>query len=51
MKGSACAEKGEGEKFVNDGDNTYGGKYVTNPSAGCFQGTSAGRNGSRSATS
>lgn len=28
-----CAE-GEAEKFVHDGDNTYGGKYVTNPSGG-----------------
>ncbi len=25
---------GEAEKFVNDGDNTYGGKVVTNPSGG-----------------
>ena len=28
-----CPEGGA-EKFVNDGDNTYGGKYVTNPSGG-----------------
>lgn len=28
-----CAE-GEAEKFINDGDNTYGGKYVINPSGG-----------------
>ncbi len=28
-----CAE-GEGEKFVLDGDNTYGGRVVTNPSGG-----------------
>lgn len=28
-----CGE-GEGEKFVVDGDNTYGGKVVTNPSGG-----------------
>lgn len=28
-----CAP-GEAEKFVWDGDNTYGGKYVTNPSGG-----------------
>jgi len=28
-----CGE-GESEKFVLDGDNTYGGKYVTNPSGG-----------------
>lgn len=27
-------EVGEGEKFVLDGDNTYGGRYVTNPSGG-----------------
>lgn len=25
---------GGAEKFVNDGDNTYGGKVVTNPSGG-----------------
>jgi acetyl-CoA acetyltransferase len=28
-----CAE-GEAEKFIWDGDNTYGGRYVTNPSGG-----------------
>jgi acetyl-CoA acetyltransferase len=28
-----CPEGGA-QKFVNDGDNTYGGKYVTNPSGG-----------------
>ena len=28
-----CGE-GEGEKLVEDGDNTYGGRYVTNPSGG-----------------
>ena len=28
-----CAE-GDGAKFVADGDNTYGGRYVTNPSGG-----------------
>lgn len=28
-----CKE-GEAEKFINDGDNTYGGKWVTNPSGG-----------------
>lgn len=28
-----CGE-GEAEKFVNDGDNTYGGRFVTNPSGG-----------------
>ena len=27
-------ERGGAEKFINDGDNTYGGKYVTNPSGG-----------------
>jgi acetyl-CoA acetyltransferase len=26
--------RGEAEKFVDDGDNTHGGKYVTNPSGG-----------------
>ena len=25
---------GEAEKFIWDGDNTYGGRYVTNPSGG-----------------
>jgi hypothetical protein len=25
------AAEGEGEKLVDDGDNTYGGKFVTNP--------------------
>jgi acetyl-CoA acetyltransferase len=28
-----CAEGG-GERFVRDGDNTYGGRVVTNPSGG-----------------
>ncbi|MNZ77138.1 lipid-transfer protein [compost metagenome] len=28
-----CAEGGA-EQLVNDGDNTYGGKWVTNPSGG-----------------
>ena len=28
-----CSE-GEAEKFIEDGDNTYGGKFVTNPSGG-----------------
>lgn len=28
-----CAE-GQAEKFIWDGDNTYGGKYVVNPSGG-----------------
>lgn len=27
-------EEGEAEKFIEDGDNTYGGKFVTNPSGG-----------------
>lgn len=27
-------EAGSAEKFIVDGDNTYGGKYVTNPSGG-----------------
>jgi acetyl-CoA acetyltransferase len=26
--------RGGAQKFVEDGDNTYGGKYVTNPSGG-----------------
>ncbi|MDE1010245.1 MAG: lipid-transfer protein, partial [Paraburkholderia fungorum] len=28
------APEGGGEKMVNDGDNTYGGRVVTNPSGG-----------------
>ncbi|MFT5132532.1 MAG: acetyl-CoA acetyltransferase [Gammaproteobacteria bacterium] len=28
------AEEGQAEKFINDGENTYGGKVVTNPSGG-----------------
>ena len=28
------ADEGEAEKFIRDGDNTYGGKVVTNPSGG-----------------
>lgn len=28
-----CAEGGA-QKFIDDGDNTYGGRYVTNPSGG-----------------
>ncbi|MCA0243458.1 MAG: lipid-transfer protein [Proteobacteria bacterium] len=28
------AAEGEGERFVLDGNNTYGGRYVTNPSGG-----------------
>ena len=28
-----CAE-GEATKFVDEGDNTYGGKFVVNPSGG-----------------
>ncbi|CRM75470.1 lipid-transfer protein [Pseudomonas sp. 25 R 14] len=28
-----CAE-GEAEKFIHDGNNTYGGRYVVNPSGG-----------------
>jgi acetyl-CoA acetyltransferase len=28
------AKEGEAEKFIWDGDNTYGGRFVTNPSGG-----------------
>lgn len=28
------ADEGEAEKFIRDGDNTYGGDVVTNPSGG-----------------
>jgi acetyl-CoA acetyltransferase len=30
----ALAKPGEAEKLVQDGDNTYGGRYVVNPSGG-----------------
>lgn len=33
-EGLGLCGKGEGEKLVEDGDNTYGGRYVTNPSGG-----------------
>jgi sterol carrier protein 2 len=29
--------QGSAEKFIRDQDNTYGGKYVTNPSGGLLQ--------------
>jgi acetyl-CoA acetyltransferase len=33
-EGLGLCNEGEAEKFIMDGDNTYGGKYVTNPSGG-----------------
>jgi acetyl-CoA acetyltransferase len=30
----ALCKEGEAEKFIWDGDNTYGGQFVTNPSGG-----------------
>lgn len=33
-EGLQLCKEGEAEKFIWDGDNTYGGKYVTNPSGG-----------------
>ncbi|MEJ8856587.1 lipid-transfer protein [Variovorax robiniae] len=33
-EGLGLCKEGEGEKLVNDGDNTYGGKWVVNPSGG-----------------
>ena len=33
-EGLGLCREGEAEKFINDGDNTYGGKYVVNPSGG-----------------
>ena len=33
-EGLGLCKEGEAEKFIWDGDNTYGGKYVTNPSGG-----------------
>lgn len=33
-EGLGLCEEGEAEKFIWDGDNTYGGTFVTNPSGG-----------------
>ncbi|MED5389660.1 MAG: lipid-transfer protein [Pseudomonadota bacterium] len=33
-EGLRLCEEGRAEQFIWDGDNTYGGKYVTNPSGG-----------------
>jgi acetyl-CoA acetyltransferase len=33
-EGLGLAKEGEGERLVMNGDNTYGGKWVTNPSGG-----------------
>ncbi|MEH6995753.1 lipid-transfer protein [Neobacillus drentensis] len=33
-EGLGLCEEGGAEKFINDGDNTYGGKVVVNPSGG-----------------
>ncbi|SAL46184.1 thiolase [Caballeronia peredens] len=33
-EGLGLCKEGEGERLVLDGDNTYGGKWVTNPSGG-----------------
>ncbi len=33
-EGLGLCKEGEAVKFIWDGDNTYGGKYVTNPSGG-----------------
>jgi acetyl-CoA acetyltransferase len=33
-EGLGLTPEGSGEKFVADGDNTYGGRVVTNPSGG-----------------
>ena len=33
-EGLGLCPEGEASKFIADGDNTYGGKYVTNPSGG-----------------
>ena len=34
MKRSGLCPEGGAERFIDDGDNTYGGKVVTNPSGG-----------------
>lgn len=33
-EGLGLCREGEAEKLINDGDNTYGGRWVTNPSGG-----------------
>jgi len=33
-EGLGLCGDGEAERLINDGDNTYGGKYVVNPSGG-----------------
>jgi sterol carrier protein 2 len=33
-EGLGLCREGEAEKFIEEGQNTYGGKYVTNPSGG-----------------
>lgn len=33
-EGLGPCREGGAEKFVNDGDNTYGGRYVTHPCGG-----------------
>ncbi|MGG1674363.1 lipid-transfer protein [Neobacillus sp. NRS-1170] len=33
-EGLGLCREGEAETFINNGDNTYGGKYVVNPSGG-----------------
>jgi acetyl-CoA acetyltransferase len=33
-EGLGLCPEGGAEKFIEDGDNTYGGRYVTNPSGG-----------------
>lgn len=33
-EGLGLCEEGGAEKFINDGDNTFGGKFVVNPSGG-----------------
>ena len=34
IKAIGLCKEGEAEKFIEEGDNTYGGKFVTNPSGG-----------------
>ena len=33
-EGLALCKEGEAERFIEEGDNTYGGRFVTNPSGG-----------------
>ena len=47
-EGLGLCPEGGAEKFIEDGDNTYGGRFVTNPSGGLLpKGQSPRRHGAR----